>query len=175
MRSITSTWSKALPVASALALAGCGGMNGMTGGAPSTAGKTVVLKLRGSGLQNYECRAKSGAAGDYDWALASPEAVLRDDRNAIVGRHYGPTWEHGDGSKVTGKVLATAPSPETGGSIPWLLLEGTPSSAPGAFAGVTRIQRLNTSGGVAPSDACAAATAGAKKSVRYTADYWFYK
>jgi hypothetical protein len=137
-------------------------------------GNTLALTLKGSGLQNYECRAKSGAAGGYDWTLIGPEAALRDKSDALVGRHYaGPAWEYGDGSKVTGKVVADVASPGTG-NIPWLLLKGTPSGS-GQLAGVTYIQRLNTSGGTAPSDPCGAAQAGTKKSTRYSADYAFYK
>jgi len=134
----------------------------------------LAFTLKASGLQNYECRAKADAAGGYDWVFVAPEAALRD-KDAIVGRHYaGPTWEYGDGSKVTGKVVANVTSP-TAGNIPWLLLQGNAAPTPGRLAGTTYIQRVNTSAGVAPSDPCTAATAGTKKEVRYTADYLFYK
>jgi hypothetical protein len=137
-------------------------------------GNTLAVTLKGSGFQNYECRAKAGAAGGYDWTFVSPEAALHDNGGALVGRHFGgPTWEHGDGSKVTGRVIAEAPAPAAG-NIPWLLLKGTASGG-GAFGKVTYVQRTNTSGGTAPSDACGASTAGTKKQVRYTADYVFYK
>jgi hypothetical protein len=44
------------------------------------------------------------------------------------------------------------------------------------MAGVTFIQRLNTVGGVAPATpACAAANAGARTTVPYSADYVFFK
>jgi hypothetical protein len=136
---------------------------------------TLAVTLKGSGMQNYECRSKAGAAGGYDWVFVAPEAALRDKSDALVGRHFaGPSWEYGDDSKVTGKVLADAPAPEAG-NIPWLLLKGTAAPLPGVFNGVTYIQRISTSGGTAPSDACSAATAGAKKGVRYSADYLFYK
>lgn len=141
--------------------------------APS--GATLALTLKGSGLQNYECRTKADAAGGYDWVLVSPEAVLRDQADGVVGRHYaGPTWEYGDGSKVTGKVLATVPAPQAG-NLPWLLLQGTAAATPGALAGVTHVQRVDTVGGVAPSDSCSGALAGARQAVRYSADYVFYR
>jgi hypothetical protein len=134
----------------------------------------LAFTLKGSGLQNYECRAKADAAGGYDWVFVSPEAALRE-KDAIVGRHYaGPTWEYGDGSKVTGKVVASAAAP-TAGNIPWLLLQGTAAPAPGRLAGTTYIQRVNTTAGVAPSESCTAVSAGTKKEVRYSADYLFYK
>ncbi len=140
--------------------------------APS--GNKVAMTLKGTGLQNYECRAKSGGAG-YDWAFVGPEAALRDKSDALVGRHYGgPTWEYGDGSKVTGKVVADVPSPSAG-NIPWLLLAGTSTAQDGALRGTTFVQRVNTTGGVPPSEPCTASTAGQKKGVRYTADYVFYR
>ena len=43
------------------------------------------------------------------------------------------------------------------------------------MAGVTYVQRINTNAGVAPSDACNASTVAAKKQVRYSADYLFFK
>lgn len=138
-------------------------------------GNKLAFTLKGSGMQNYECRAKADAAGGYDWAFVSPEAALRDKSDTLVGRHYGgPTWEYGDSSKVTGKVVADAAAPTTG-NIPWLLLKGTPSGPNGVFAGVTYVQRTNTTGGTAPSDMCSASLTGSKKAVRYTADYLFYK
>ncbi len=140
-------------------------------------GNKLAFTLHGSGLQHYECRAKAGVAGSYDWVFTAPEAALYDRSDAIVGRHYGgPTWEYGDDSKVTGKVIAETPAPDSNaGNIAWLLLQGTPVSRGGVLNGVTYIQRVNTDGGVAPTELCSAATAGTKKGVRYSADYLFYK
>ncbi len=178
-----------------LTLAACSGMNssgspsGTTGADPADmqplggipaaiaapSGSKLVATLKGSGLQHYECKARGDAAGGYDWAFVAPEAVLRDRGDAIVGRHYaGPTWEYGDGSKVVGKLLASTPAPNPG-NLPWLLLQGTAAATPGALAGVDRVQRIATSGGTAPSEPCTRATAGTKSSVRYTADYLFYR
>jgi hypothetical protein len=162
------------------AVAGCSGMGSMTnsGGVPAAiavpAGNNLAVTLKGSGLQNYECRAKAGSAGGYDWTLVGPEAALRDKSDALVGRHTpGPQWEYGDGSRVTGKLVADSPAPAAG-NIPWLLLKGT-ATGTGVLAGVTYVQRTNTEGGVAPSETCSAQLAGTKKSVRYSADYLFYK
>ena len=135
----------------------------------------LALTLKGSGLQNYECRAKAGSANDFEWVFVSPEAVLKDERNNLVGRHYGgPTWEHADGSKVTGSVVATVPAPVSG-SIPWLLLKKSTSDGTGTLRDVTYVQRTHTSGGVSPADVCSAPAIGTRKAVRYTADYLFYK
>jgi hypothetical protein len=166
-------------------LAACSGMpsTGSSGTASTSvpaaiavpSGNKLAFMLKGSGMQNYECRAKADAAGGYDWTFVSPEAALRDKSDTLVGRHYaGPTWEYGDGSKVTGKVVADAAAP-VAGNIPWLLLKGTPGGSNGVFAVVTYVQRTNTNGGTAPSDMCNASLAGSKKAVRYSADYLFYK
>lgn len=139
------------------------------------AGNKVAFVYKGSGLLNYECRAKADAPTEFSWVLASPDAVLRDKGDALVGKYYGgPTWEHADGSKVTGKQLAVSPSPAAG-NIPWQLVQATPTSGSMTMNGVTYIQRVNTSAGVAPADPCTASTAAAKKQVRYSADYYFYK
>ena len=162
-----------------LALSACAGMGMMKSpDVPAAiavpAGNNVALILKGSGLLNYECRAKADASG-FDWVLASPDAALRDKNDAIVGKYYGgPTWEHADGSKVTGKQLATAPAP-TAGNIPWQLVQATPSPGNGALNGVTYVQRINTNAGVAPSDPCNAGSVAGKQQVRYSADYVFYK
>ncbi len=179
MKSITRPLAiAALPIV----LSACSGMGSLgmmkAPGVPAAisvpSGNSVAYFLKGSGLLNYECRAKSDASG-FDWVLASPDAVLRDKNDAIVGKYYGgPTWEHGDGSKVTGKQLATAPAP-TAGNIPWQLVQAVPSPGSGALNGVTYIQRINTNAGVAPSDPCNAGSVAGKKQVRYSADYVFYK
>ncbi len=170
-----------------LALAACGTPGPTASGSPPTnalgvpaaiavpSGNRLAMTLKGSGIQNYECRTKSDTPGGYDWVLVAPEAALKDRNDALVGRHYGgPTWEYGDGSKVTGRILSTTPSP-VAGNLPWVLLQGMADAKPGEFAGVTYIQRTNTSGGTAPSDSCVASAIGTRKAVRYTADYSFFK
>ena len=108
------------------------------------------------------------------WVLMSPSAVLTSDsaHTRTVGVHYqGPTWEGLDGSKVTATAAANC-TPDAG-SIAWLLLNATATSAPGVFNGVTHIHRVNTVGGRPP--ATAGASVGALVSVAYTTEYFFYK
>ena len=65
------------------------------------------------------------------------------------------------------------------GTIPWLRLQAKSTGA-GPYgdklAKTTYIQRINTTGGVAPDAAtCNATTAGTQVEVAYTADYLFYR
>jgi Protein of unknown function (DUF3455) len=132
-------------------------------------GATLLGKYAAQGAQIYVCRAK-GATNE--WAFKAPDAKLVDAEGRPFARHYaGPSWEAPDGSKVVGKVLANEPAPKAS-AIPWLLLSAE-SSTSGALAGVHFVQRVNTSGGVAPTGSCP--TAGAEQRVDYTADYIFYK
>lgn len=138
------------------------------------AGNKLAMTTVGIGELTYECRAKAGAAGAYEWVFAGPNAVLYDMNKKVVGKYYGgPTWESNDGSKVTGKQLAVAPGKP--GAIPLQLVQANPATGMGVMQGVTYIQRLNTVGGVAPADPCTANNVGAKKLVNYQADYLLYK
>jgi len=138
------------------------------------AGNKPAMTLKGVGLLTYECRAKAGTAGAHEWVFAGPDAALQDMKGMQVGKYYGgPTWEHSDGSKITGKQVAVAPG--TAGAIPLQLVQTSPAMGSGAFTGVTYIQRVNTIGGVAPAAPCDAGAMGAKQTVKYSADYVFYK
>jgi hypothetical protein len=139
------------------------------------AGHTAAMTAVGVGELTYECKAKATDAMVFEWTFAGPMARLMDAKTQKeVGKYYGgPTWESMDGSKVTGKQVAVAPG--MAGSIPLQLVKAEPAMGAGAMTGVTYIQRVNTKGGVAPSDPCTAAMAGTKKTVPYQADYVFYK
>jgi hypothetical protein len=117
-----------------------------------------VAKVHATGVQIY--------TWDSEWKLKAPEATFTGD---ITGKHYaGPTWESADGSKVKGHKLREHP---VDGAIPWLLLDCTAREGTGKLSQVTYIQRLNTTGGKAPS---AAGKSGDEMRVPYTADYVFY-
>jgi len=66
------------------------------------------------------------------------------------------------------------------GAIPWLLLEVV-GTEPGPTGGdrlmrITFIQRLNTSGGIAPLTGCdTSEDIGNRALMPYMADYFFYK
>ena len=138
------------------------------------AGQTQAMSTTGRGEITYECRAKAGAAGAFEWAFVAPVATLVDGSGKTVGKYYaGPTWEAADGSKVTGKQVAIAPA--SPGSIPLQLVKTEPAMGQGAMQGMSYIQRLKTQGGVAPASPCTAADAGRRQQVGYAADYVFYR
>ena len=137
-------------------------------------GHKPVMSLKGVGQLTYECRPKAGTDGAHEWAFVAPDAALQDASGKTVGKYYGgPTWEHSQGGKITGKQLAVAPG--TPGAIPLQLVQAAPAMDPGPFEGVTYIQRVNTMGGVAPKAPCDASAAGQRQTVSYSADYVFYK
>lgn len=136
------------------------------------ASQQVTLVVPAKGVQIYECRAKQGQAGAFEWAFVGPEAALYNTSGTQIGKHYGgPTWESNDGSKLVGTVKGRADAPQAG-NIPWLLLPTTASGAKGSFSDITAIQRVNTVGGIAPTATCGAGNAGSAARVPYTADYY---
>lgn len=137
------------------------------------AGAKLVLKAHATGAQIYTCKA--GTDGTFQWVLKAPDAALHDRKGAVIGKHFaGPTWKHKDGSEVTGKASAHVDSPDAA-SIPWLLLAATGHTGEGAFAKVTRIQRINTQGGKPSADSqCDSSKDGTETRSPYSADYYFY-
>lgn len=136
--------------------------------------QTLALQAQATGYQIYACVA-NGDASRFAWALQGPEADLFDAGGRKIGKHYaGPTWESVDGSKVDASVKARAEAPD-GKAIPWLLLGATSNAGSGVLAHVASIQRLNTTGGNAPSpQLCDEMHVGAESRVPYTATYNFY-
>jgi hypothetical protein len=125
------------------------------------------------GFQLYECREKKDQAGAYEWAFVAPDAALYDTTGKKIGKHYaGPHWESADGSKLLGMVKEKVDAPQAD-AIPWLLLTAKSVGPEGAFSKVTSIQRINTTGGVAPKSGCMKETVSASARVPYTADYYF--
>jgi hypothetical protein len=140
------------------------------------------------GTQNYICLpSESGFA----WTFFGPQATLfNDDDQQIITHFLSPnpdesgmaraTWQHSrDTSTVWAMMIASSSDPKfvEPGAIPWLLLKVV-GTEPGPTGGdrltkTTFIQRLNTSGGVAPMTPCP--VVGQTLFVPYTADYFFYK
>jgi hypothetical protein len=135
------------------------------------ANEQLLLQVSGKGDQIYTCKT-DGA--QFTWTLKAPEAQLFDQAGKPFGKHFaGPSWEAIDGSRVVGKPVANAPSPDPN-SIPWLLVNIVSRDLDGLLSRVTTIQRLNTKGGKAPVSGCDAAHAGQEVRVSYSADYLFY-
>jgi hypothetical protein len=140
-----------------------------------------LLSVHARGAQVYACSPAAppdggapGADAAYAWTLDGPDATLTDASGASVGTHTkGPTWTHADGSSVVAAVVAKSPSPDPG-AVPWLLLKVSSSHGAGVLAGARFVQRLDTTGGVAPPGGCDAAHAGTKVRVDYTARYVFW-
>jgi hypothetical protein len=135
------------------------------------AGEQVLLQVHAKGDQVYVCKADGGQSG---WTLKGPDAQLFDAAGKPFGKHFaGPSWQASDGSMVTGKAVANAPSPDAD-SVPWLLLTVISHNGDGVLSRATSIQRINTKGGKAPASGCDAAHAGQETRASYSADYVFF-
>jgi hypothetical protein len=131
----------------------------------------LILQLHGKGDQIYSCKSERG---QFYWSLKAPDAQLSDIKGQAFGKHFaGPTWEASDGTRVTGKLLATVDSPDAD-SIPWLLLKVVSHTGNGTLSHATSIQRIHTQGGKAPSDGCDSDHVDQEVRVDYSADYLFH-
>jgi hypothetical protein len=141
------------------------------------AGNRLAFALLGVGTQNYTCQATATGAA---WTFTAPDATLFDSCGKVAGHHFaGPTWQANDGSTVVGaKIAAFTVDPA---SIPWLLLQAksttpaTTNNGPGRMSDVTYVQRLETTGGLAPATGCDVDHIGDTADVDYTAKYFFYE
>jgi hypothetical protein len=141
-------------------------------------GNKVSFHAYAVGVQIYVATVSPADPAQFVWTFKAPEAILFapadhcDDAPDVVGIHYaGPTWESVSGSKVVGARVAGATVDPT--AIPWLLLQAASTEGHGIFKRTTYIQRVNTTGGLAP--AAAPTAAGLEARVPYTADYYFFR
>jgi hypothetical protein len=133
----------------------------------------LAVEANAVGVQIYTCTAVKTDGGKAGWVLKAPEATLYDAAGTKLARHYGgPTWEAVDGSKVVGKVKASATPSDS--AIAWLLLDVKSTEGQGTFSKVTAVQRLATEEGKAPADGCDKAGLGKEVRVPYKAVYRFY-
>lgn len=139
------------------------------------AGHRVAWETVGVGEITYECRPKAGMPGQFEWFFAGPKADLKSRNGVTVGRYWGPpaTWAALDGSQFTGTQVAVAPAGT--GNIPLQLVKANPVSGSGELTGVAYVQRVATKGGVAPSLPCTNEGLGRRETVKYQADYVFWK
>ena len=140
----------------------------------------------------------------FAYSLFTPEATLfNDDMDQIITHFNSPnlnpnpsptpdvrgtiraTWESSrDTSTIWAKAIAQAdhstdPTFVEQGAVAWVLLEVVghmdgPTGGDRLSDETTFVQRLNTHGGVAPSDCASSADIGKKAFVPYRANYFFY-
>jgi Protein of unknown function (DUF3455) len=161
-------------------------------------GNTAFLVGHAIGTQNYVC-LPSGAG--FAYVLFTPEATLFDNHGKqIITHFFSPNLAPSDPSEIAGTIRATwqdsddtstvwakatdsashASDPDfvADGAVAWLKLavvgaKDGPRDGD-TLSDTTFVQRLNTSGGVAPADCTSLADVGKQKFVPYTADYFFY-
>jgi Protein of unknown function (DUF3455) len=138
---------------------------------PAPQGARLLLEAAAQGVQIYACEK---AGNTYRWVFKAPDAVLFDNTGRQIGIHFaGPAWQLADGSKITGEVVAQAPSPEPH-AIAWLLLRVKSHDGSGALSAASLVRRVDTQAGVAPAGACDATQASTEARMRYSARYLFY-
>lgn len=195
----------ALAVVSASLPRVANGQNGLTEvkipSAPANlqvpSGNTAYLKTRAAGTQNYICMPGANGAA---WKFLGPQATLfvtfpwiQGEASWQVATHFlganpaengtpRATWQSSfDTSAVWAKAVAESKDPQyvASDAIPWLLLQvvGSQRGLTGgtALSQTTFIQRVNTSGGVAPSTGCDESNYGKLALVPYATDYYFYQ
>ncbi len=129
------------------------------------AGNKVHFHGFGVGVQIYTWNGTS-------WGAAVPEAILFNAEGIVAIHFAGPTWQSNSGSQVVGALPPKAVTVDAN-AIPWLRLSAKSTEGSGIFADTTYIQRVNTTGGKAPS--ADGAFVGQVARVPYTADYFFYR
>ena len=172
--------------------------------APVPEGNKLFLGTHAVGTQNYVCKP-SGAGVAYV-LFTPEATLSGEDGGQVITHNFSPnpfepntdpkvvapggtiraTWQYRDTSRVWAKLHATEQDGKKGAvmvdqnAIAWLLLDRV-GSLDGPTGGdkltdTTFVQRLNTTGGLAPSTGCASLTdVGNQAFVPYTADYFFYK
>lgn len=197
------TWVRAAVVAAAFAMPLLPRAHAESVAAPEVpsgiqapAGHKAFLVGRAAGTQNYVCKH---VGSEIKFALFTPEAVLSEGKQQLTSHYFSPnpfeantepkvlgdrmirpTWRHSrDTSTVWAKAVPNA-SLAMPNTIPWLLLEvvGRQKGPNGGdtLTATTFIQRVNTTGGLAPSEGCTSpADIGNQAFVPYTADYVFFK
>lgn len=135
----------------------------------------LFLVAHATGVQKYTCQSNG------TWLFTDPEATLYKTTGSSrpIGSHFlnfatgRPVWELNDGSSV--EAARTQSASGGTGNIAWLLLQAVATSGGTGgdrLLGTTWVQRLNTSGGVAPAGSC---TPGDRARVGYSADYFFWR
>ena len=195
-RLFATTLRIGLPLAMALALSAPGTVLAQTVTPPPVppglevpAPSQAFLVGHAIGTQNYVCQP-SQSLGRVAWTLFTPEATLFGEQNdQLITHFFSPnpvehaivraTWQDSaDTSIVWARAVASATVDPS--AIAWVTLQATGTqhgpTGGGTLADTTFVQRLNTTGGLAPATGCDVPTdAGRKAFIPYTADYFFYR
>jgi len=176
------------------------------GMAPVPAGNTLFLGTHGVGTQNYVCRPSGAGVAYvlftpqatlfnedgrqvithyFSPNLSANPPDPNTDAKVVANGAIRVTWQHRDSSIIWAKLHQSGP--DGSGSVTvderavaWLLLDevGVQKGPSGGhtLTKTTFVQRLNTTGGLAPKTGCSSLTdVGNQAFVPYTADYFFYK
>jgi hypothetical protein len=154
-------------------------------------GNSLFLVRHAVGTQDYVCLP---SGNDFRFALVTPRATLFGDDDQQTATHYfspnpfesgaiRATWQDSrDTGIVWGQAIQSSSDADfvAPGAIGWVLLRavGTQDGSGGGdtFTATTYIQRLNTTGGLAPSTGCGSTSdVGTQAFVPYSADYVFYE
>jgi len=162
-------------------------------------GSRAFLVGHAVGTQNYVC---APTAAGVAYTLFTPIATLFNGEGDQLTTHFfspnpnpldpntnpavlsdgaiRATWQHArDNSSAWARLHPNGSATVTPGALAWLLLDvvGVQDGLAGGdiLSKATQIQRVNTMGGIAPSQGCAStADLGRTAIVDYTADYYFY-
>ena len=131
-------------------------------------GHKLVSHVYAKGVQVYRW---NGAA----WQFEEPRAALFAEENYFgeIGTHFrGPNWQSKSGSRVKATAVPGAACTPDPTAIAWLKLSADEATGPGIFKDITYIQRVNTKGGLRPTEP---GTLNEIREVEYTAEYYFYR
>ncbi len=176
------------------------------GMAPVPAGNTLFLGTHGVGTQNYVCRPSGAGVAYvlftpqatlfnedgrqvithyFSPNLSTNPPDPNTDPKVVANGAIRVTWQHRDSSIIWAKLHqsgldgngAVTVDPR---AVAWLLLDevGVQEGPSGGdtLTKTTFVQRLNTTGGLAPKTGCSSLTdVGNQAFVPYTADYFFYQ
>ncbi len=143
------------------------------------AGNKLSYRVYATGVQIYQVKRSTTNPNEFTWVNIAPRANLyiQQTHHNLVGTHYaGPTWEFIKGPYKDEKAVATKLQGVTVDptAVPWLLLKTLEAqSSPGNK--VSYIQRVCTTGGIAPSILPNESNLGQVEEIPYTATYLFYE
>lgn len=170
--------NRSLLIAAALAIAlPAAAITEPTGIAPSlraSANEAPAFVLNGNGVYIYQCKQSALDPNAYYWSFVVPDATLYEGSRSVARfATVGLMEALGDRSSISGVVRSSQGAGPA--NLPWTLMQAQPLAETGMFAGVTSIQRVNTSGGAAPVGGCGPDNTGDEARIAFQADYYFYR